>query len=47
MLAEKFFLVLETFISHVAEPVTATYPDGSPKVTSRARFVPIRLPKIG
>ena len=46
MLAEKFFLILETLISHVTDTTTATYPDGSPKVTSRARFVPIKSPKI-
>jgi len=47
MLAEKFFLILETAISHLADPQTATYPDGSPKVTSRARFVPIKPSKAG
>jgi hypothetical protein len=47
MLAEKFFLILETAISHLADPQTATYPDGSPKVSSRARFIPIKLPKLG
>lgn len=47
MLAEKFFLILETFISHVGEPATATYPDGSPKVTSKSRFVAIKSAKIG
>jgi hypothetical protein len=46
MLAEKFFLTLETLINHVADTRTATYPDGGPKVASRARFVPIKLPKI-
>jgi len=43
MLAEKFFLVLETLIHHVAD--AARYPDGSPKVQSAARFVPIKLPQ--
>jgi hypothetical protein len=46
MLAEKFFLVLETFIRHIADPATPTYPDGSPKVMSLARFIPIKLAKI-
>jgi hypothetical protein len=44
MLAEKFFLTLETLISHLAR--TAVHPDGCPNVMSRARFVPIKLPKI-
>jgi hypothetical protein len=42
MLAEKFFLLLETIISHLTD--TARYPDGSPKVVSRARHVPIQTP---
>ncbi len=37
MLAEKFFLLLETLKSH-------TYPDGSPRVISTSRHVPIELP---
>ncbi len=36
MLAEKFFLLLETIRSH-------TYDDGSPRVTSASRHVPINL----
>jgi hypothetical protein len=36
MLAEKFFLVLETLRSHS---------DGSLKVVSAAQHVPIRLPR--
>ena len=40
MLAEKFFLFLETIISHLTD--TARYPDGGPKVVSRARHVPIQ-----
>lgn len=40
MLAEKFFLFLETVISHL--PDTTRYPDGAPKVVSRARHVPIQ-----
>jgi hypothetical protein len=37
MLAEKFILLLETVISR-------TYPDGSPRVVSTSRHVPIKLP---
>jgi hypothetical protein len=37
MLAEKFFLVLETIISR-------TRPDGSSIVVSTSRYVPIKLP---
>ena len=37
MLAEKFFLVLETVISH-------TYRNGSPRVVSTSRHVPIKPP---
>jgi hypothetical protein len=37
MLAEKFFLVLETIISRA-------YADGSPIVVSASRHVPINLP---
>jgi hypothetical protein len=40
MLAEKFFLVLETVISHTSH----TYRDGSPRVVSTSRHVPIKLP---
>jgi hypothetical protein len=43
MLAEKFFLFLETLISRASAP-TATYPDGGPKVVSQSQFVPIKLP---
>ena len=38
MLSEKFFLVLETLRSH-------THPDGSPRVVSSARHVPVTLPE--
>jgi hypothetical protein len=38
MLAEKFFLVLETVISR------RTYSDGSPRVVSTSRHVPIKPP---
>jgi hypothetical protein len=37
MLAEKFFLVLETIISRI-------YPDGGPSVVSASRHVPVKLP---
>ena len=38
MLAEKFFLLLETLKSH-------SYPDGSPRVVSTAPHVPVKLPR--
>lgn len=42
MLAEKFFLMLETLISR--EPKQpATYPDGAPKVKRLSQFVPVKL----
>ncbi len=44
MLAEKFFLMLETLISRVATQTT-TYPDGAPKVISKSQFVPIKSPE--
>ncbi|SHL30548.1 hypothetical protein SAMN05444159_5570 [Bradyrhizobium lablabi] len=37
MLAEKFFLLLETIRSR-------SHPDGSPIVVSTSRHVPIKLP---
>ena len=37
MLAEKFILILETVISR-------TYPDGSTRIVSTSRHVPIKLP---
>jgi hypothetical protein len=37
MLAEKFILILETVISR-------TYSDGSPRIVSASRHVPIKLP---
>ena len=43
MLAEKFFLVLETLICRLPAQ-TATYPDGGPKVISQSQFVPIKSP---
>ncbi len=39
MLAEKFFLLLETLRSQIQ-----SYPDGSPIVVSTTRQVPIKLP---
>jgi hypothetical protein len=39
MLAEKFFLVLETLKSNA-------YSDGSPIVVSTAQHVPIKLPPL-
>jgi hypothetical protein len=38
MLAEKFFLVLETLLSH-------TNADGGPRVESTSAQVPIKLPR--
>lgn len=40
MLAEKFFLVLESLIRG-----DRTYPDGSPRVISTSPHVPMRLPE--
>jgi hypothetical protein len=37
MLAEKFFLLLETIKSN-------TYPDGGPRVVSTTPHVPVKLP---
>jgi hypothetical protein len=42
MLAEKFFLLLEMLIRRPTGG-TETYPDGAPKVTSQAQFVPAKL----
>jgi hypothetical protein len=38
MLSEKFFLVLETLRSH-------NHPDGSQRVVSSSRHVPVKLPE--
>jgi hypothetical protein len=38
MLAEKFFLVLESLIK------TRTYGDGAPRVISTSPHVPVKLP---
>jgi hypothetical protein len=38
MLAEKFFLLLETLRS-------CSYPDGSPRVVSTTPHIPVRLPR--
>jgi hypothetical protein len=43
MLAEKFFLTLETLISHAADSGPARYPDGAPKVMNKGQHVPIKL----
>ncbi len=43
MLAEKFFLMLETLISRGPKP-PASCPDGAPRVISQSKFVPVRLP---
>ncbi len=43
MLAEKFFLFLETLIWRLPSQ-TATYADGAPKVISQSAFVPIKSP---
>ena len=40
MLAEKFFLVLESLIRG-----GRTYPDGSPRVISTSPHVPVKLPE--
>ncbi|WP_454647576.1 hypothetical protein [Bradyrhizobium liaoningense] len=39
MLAEKFFLILESLIRG-----NRTYPDGSPRIISTCPHVPINLP---
>jgi hypothetical protein len=41
MLAEKFFLILESLIR------TQTYSDGSPRVISTSPHVPVKLPGSG
>jgi hypothetical protein len=46
MLAEKFILILETLICHTADAEPAKYPDGAPKVRSKERHVPIKLPDV-
>jgi hypothetical protein len=43
MLAEKFFLVLETLIKGQPDRV-ATYSDGAPRVVSASAHVPVVLP---
>jgi hypothetical protein len=44
MLAEKFFLVLETLIKGQTDKVP-TYSDGAPRVVSSSAHVPIVLPE--
>jgi hypothetical protein len=39
MLAEKFFLIIETLRSRT------THPDGSPRVVSTSPHVPVKLPE--
>ena len=46
MLAEKFFLILETIICHTNDSVPAKYPDVAPKVVSKRQHIPIRLPEL-
>lgn len=46
MLAEKFFLILETIICHTNDSDAAKYPDGAPKVVNRRQHVPIKLPEV-
>ena len=46
MLAEKFFLILETIIRHANDSGAAKYPDGAPKVRSIGAHVPIKLPEV-
>jgi hypothetical protein len=46
MLAEKFFLMLETLIGHTADSEPARHPDGAPKVVSRRQHIPIKLPEV-
>lgn len=43
MLAEKFFLTLESIISHSSD--SAEYPDGAPKVETTEQHVPVALPE--
>jgi hypothetical protein len=43
MLAEKFFLVLETLINARTDGVP-TYSDGAPRVVSSSEHVPVVLP---
>jgi hypothetical protein len=40
MLAEKFFLMLESLIKIQGE----THPDGSPRIVSTSPHVPVQLP---
>jgi hypothetical protein len=45
MLAEKFFLTLETIISHTADSESARHSDGAPRVVC-GKHVPIVLPEV-
>ena len=42
MLAEKYFLMLETLRSHAER--SPVYADGAPKVTTISPHVPVQLP---
>jgi hypothetical protein len=42
MLAEKFFLYLEALIK---SQQALTYTDGSPRVVSSSRHIPVKLPE--
>lgn len=45
MLAEQFFLTLETIISHSADAEPTRHPDGSPRSVCR-QHIPIKLSEI-
>lgn len=48
MLAEKFFLTLESIIRHSSDSASANwpeYPDGAPKVETTDQHVPVKLPE--
>lgn len=48
MLAEKFFLTLESIIRHSSDSASGNrpeYPDGAPKVETTEQHVPVTLPE--
>lgn len=48
MLAEKFFLTLESIIRHSSDSASGNcpeYPDGAPKVETTEKHVPVKLPE--
>lgn len=48
MLAEKFFLTLESIIRHSSDSASGNcpeYPDGAPKVETTDQHVPVKLPE--